>query len=201
MKNGLLIWNVILTLAAGYLLISQFSSQKKGSTGPRSSSGDTASINKEFRIAYFDMDSVEANYDRVKDVRAELSKKEENINIEMDRMGKEFQQRYNYYQNQMQTQGMSPAQQEAAGQELKVMEDKIKNRRSELEQNYQELVSRINKEMKVAIEDYLKEFNRTRSFTYIFANESGLFYYRDSTYNITNEVVRGLNMSYRKKGK
>jgi outer membrane protein len=201
MKQGLLIWNVILTVVAGYLLISQLNSSKKSTAGPRSAAGDTTSMNKEFRIAYFDMDSVEANYDRVKDVKAELNKKEDNINIEMDRLSKDFQQRYNYYQNLAQTKGMSQAEQEAAGQELKAMEDKIKNRKMELDQDYQELVSRVNKEMKSAIEEYLKDFNRTRAFSYIFANESGLFYYRDSTYNITSEVVRGLNISYRKKGK
>jgi outer membrane protein len=201
MKQGLLIWNVLLTLVAGYLLFSQFNSSKKGAAGPRYAAGDTTSMNKEFRIAYFDMDSVEANYDRVKDVKAELNKKEDNINIEMDRLSKDFQQRYNYYQNKAQTTGMSQAEQEAAGQELKAMEDKIKNRKMELDQDYQELVSRVNKEMKSAIEEYLKDFNRTRAFSYIFANESGLFYYRDSTYNITSEVVRGLNISYRKKGK
>jgi outer membrane protein len=201
MKNGLLIWNVILTLAAAYLLISQFSSSKTGSTGTRPVSGDTVSKSKEFRIAYFDMDSVEANYDRVREVKAELNKKEENINMEMDRMRRDYQQRLNYYQNQAQINNMTPQQQQDAMQELNAINEKINARKQALDQDYQELVSRVNKEMKSAIEDFLRDYNRTRGYSYIFANESGLFYYRDSTYNITNEVVRGLNIGYRKKAK
>jgi outer membrane protein len=199
MKQGLLIWNVILTLVAGYLLISQFKSTKNGTAGPRAASGDSTATSKDFRIAYFDMDSIEANYDRVKDVKSELNKMEESINVEMDKLGREYQQRFNYYQNQAQSHGLSPEQEQAAAAELNNKKEAINARKQQLDQQYQELYTRINKEMKSAIEDYLKEFNKTKAYSYIFANESGLFYYRDSTYNITNEVVRGLNISYRKK--
>ncbi|HEX7902509.1 MAG TPA: OmpH family outer membrane protein [Chitinophagaceae bacterium] len=200
MKKGLLIWNIVLTLLVGFLLFSYFGIQKNGlSVGKTVHTDTTTAPNRDFRIAYFDMDSVEANFEMVKDKKAELSKKEDLINVELDRMGKNFQQKYNYYQGQAQSGAMTQAQQEAAGQELKSLEDKIKNSKASMEQDYQDLVLRVNKEMKSAIENYLLEYNRTKGYSYIFANESGLFYYRDTTYNITNDVVKGLNISYRKK--
>jgi len=55
------------------------------------------------------------------------------------------------------------------------------------------------KDVKTKIEDYLREYNSRRGFTYIFAYEPGLFYYRDTAYNITGDVVRGLNDQYKKK--
>ena len=61
MKNGLLIWNVILTIAAGYLLIMHFSAGKKNSSSGYKASSDTSVNSKQFRIAYFEMDSVAAN--------------------------------------------------------------------------------------------------------------------------------------------
>lgn len=201
MKNGLLIWNIALTLLVGFLLFSHFGTKKNGSLVSKTVSDDTTVQNRNFRIAYFDMDSVEANFEMVKDKKAELSKKEDLINVELDRMGKNFQQKYNYYQGQAQAGAMTQAEQEAAGQELKSLEDKIKNSKASMEQDYQDLVLRVNKEMKSAIENYLLDYNRTRGYSYIFANESGLFYYRDTTYNITNDVVKGLNNSYRKKPK
>ncbi len=201
MKNGLLIWNVVLTLVVGYLLFTQFSAKKKDVSTTKTVTGDTTQTSQEFRIAYFDMDSVEANFDMVKDKKAELNKKEENINSELDKLGRGFQQKYNYYQNQAQAGAMTQAQQEAAAQELKALEESIKNKRMGLEQDYQDHVLKVNKEMKTTIEDFLKEYNKTKGYSYIFANEAGLFYYRDSTYNITGDVVKGLNIQYRKKGK
>lgn len=201
MKNGLLIWNIALTLLVGFLLFSHFGTKKNGSFVSKTVSDDTTVQNRNFRIAYFDMDSVEANFEMVKDKKAELSKREDLINVELDRLGKNFQQKYNYYQGQAQSGAMTQAEQEAAGQELKSLEDKIKNSKASMEQDYQDLVLRVNKEMKSAIENYLLDYNRTRGYSYIFANESGLFYYRDTTYNITNDVVKGLNNSYRKKPK
>ena len=102
MKNGLLIWNVILTLLIGYLLITHFSSGKRTSTKERSITSDTAQSARNFSIAYFEMDSVEANFDMVRDVKAELSKKEDAINTELENLSKKFQQRYNYFQNKAQ---------------------------------------------------------------------------------------------------
>ena len=199
MKKGLLIWNIALTLLVGFLLFSHFGTKKNVPDAGKKSHSDTTAPSRDFRIAYFDMDSVEANFEMVKDKKAELSRKEDLINVELDRMGKNFQQKYNYYQGQAQSGAMTQAQQEAAGQELKALEDKIKNSKASMEQDYQDLVLRVNKEMKSAIENYLLDYNRTKGYSYIFANESGLFYYRDTTYNITNDVVRGLNISYRKK--
>ena len=202
MKNGLLIWNVVLTLVAGFLLFKQFGPSGKNSKVERSVANDTTAVSKkDFRIAYFEMDSVEANFERVKEVKAELNKKEEGVNIEMDRLSRDYQQRLNYYQTLAQTGKMTQEQQEAAGQELKVQQDKITSRKQELEQDYQETSARLLKEVKNTIEDFLKEYNQNRGYSYIFVNEPGLFYYRDSTYNITNDVVRGLNIRYVKKTK
>jgi outer membrane protein len=79
MKNGLLIWNVVLTVLAGYLLIAHLS--KKGDAIHKNEAA-AASLgsSSQFRIAYFEMDSVENNFKLVKDVKAEIDKKEEEYN-------------------------------------------------------------------------------------------------------------------------
>jgi outer membrane protein len=119
MKNGLLVWNVLLTLVAGYLLYTHFSSDKKATTGEKREAGAAATVNKDFRIAYFEMDSIEANFSMVKDVKAELSRKEETMNAEMERLGRNLQDKYKFYQDQAQSGTLTEAQQQAAGQELK----------------------------------------------------------------------------------
>jgi outer membrane protein len=197
MKNGLLVWNVLLTLVAGYLLFTHFSSNKKTATGEKKETGAAATVNKDFRIAYFEMDSIEANFSMVKDVKAELSKKEETMNAEMERLGKNLQEKYNYFQGQAQAGTLTETQSQAASQELKNLDDQMKNRKQLLDQEYSDFVMRRMKDVKTKIEDFLKEYNKEKNYSYIVSYEQGLFYYKDSVYNITADVIKGLNGIYK----
>ena len=69
-------------------------------------------------MAYFEMDSVEANFKMVKDVKAELNKKEETINTELDRMDKSYREKVNGYQQKAKAQSMTQVQSEMATQDL-----------------------------------------------------------------------------------
>ncbi|HYC40858.1 MAG TPA: OmpH family outer membrane protein [Chitinophagaceae bacterium] len=199
MKNGLLALNVFLLLAVGYLLVVHFSSEKTSRTSGKSATNDSAAHAATFRIAYFEMDSVEANFQMVKDVKAELSKKENEINSQLDRLTKEFQQKYNYFQGQAQAGKMNQTQSESASLELKNLDEQIKNRKQTLDQEYNDLVMRRMKDVKTCIEDFLKEYNKDKRFAYIVSYEQGLFFYKDSALNITSDLIRGLNNTYKKK--
>ena len=201
MKNGLFIWNVVLSLVAGYLLIIHFSSKKGNTKEDKVSSTDNTPGSNQFRMAYFEMDSVAANFDLVKELRAELAKKEEEINSEIDRLSKNMQQRYNYYQNQAQAGSLSQAQSETASQELKSLDDQIKNRKQQLDTEFNELTMRRQNDIKSKIEEFLKKYNETKKYSYIVSYEQGLFYLKDTAYNITPDVVKGLNELYKPKVK
>jgi outer membrane protein len=54
-------------------------------------------------------------------------------------------------------------------------------------------------DVKTKIENFLKEYNKTKGYAYILAYEPGIIYYRDSTLNITDDLVKGLNEQYSKK--
>lgn len=201
MKNGLFIWNVVLSLVAGYLLIIHFSSKKGNIKQDNAFSTDNTSGSTKFRMAYFEMDSVAANFDLVKELRTELAKKEEEINGEIDKLSKNMQQRYNYYQNQAQAGALSQAQSETASQELKSLDDQIKNRKQQLDTEFNELTMRRQNDIKSKIEVFLKKYNETRNYSYIVSYEQGLFYLKDTAYNITPDVVQGLNELYKPKVK
>ena len=201
MKNGLLILNVILAIAVAYLLYSHFSSKKSNVPVTNEEIGrkDTSYSNAPFSIAYFEMDSIEANFNMVKDVKAELSKKEESINLELDRMDKDYRDKVNSYQQKARTQSMTQVQSEMATQDLMSAQDEIKNRKQSLDQDYNDFMVRRMKDVKNKIEEFLKEYNKTRNYSYIVSYEQGLFYYKDTLYNITSDVIRGLNAMYSSK--
>ena len=201
MKNGMMIWNVLLSLVAGFLLFKQLGPSGKGSGLSKKSASDTMGNASGFRMAYFEMDSVAASFDLVKEVKTELAKKENAINAEVEKMTRTFQQRYGELQNKAQAGTMNQGEVDAASLELKKMDDDIKVRKSQLDQEYSDLMVRRQTEIKNKIEDFLKDYNKTRNYSYIISYEQGLFYFRDSAFNITADVVKGLNQFYKKKDK
>lgn len=197
MKNGLLIWNVVLTLLVGFLLVKQFGSGKSKKVDPTNTSTDSLNTNKQFRIAYFEMDSIASNFDLVKQLKTELTNREDAINKEMSNRSKAIQEKYNYYQNQAQKGSLSQTQSEVAEREIREMDEEMKNRRQQLDQEYNNYMMTKQNDIKSKIEDFLKEYNKTKDFSYIVSYEQGLFYFKDTAYNITADVVSGLNEKYK----
>ncbi len=197
MKNGLLIWNVALTLGLAFLLITHFTGTVSKAGKETSSRSGVQTASGSFRIAYFEMDSVEANFSMVKDVKAEISKKEDAMNTELDNLDKSYRDKVNGYQQQAQT--MNQTQSEMATQDVMHLQESIKSRKATLDQEYNDLVMRRMKDVKVKIEDFLKTYNADKRYSYIVSYEQGLFYYKDSAYNITADVITGLNDIYKNK--
>jgi outer membrane protein len=193
MKNGMLIWNVVLSLVAGVLLFLQLGNRKKNTGIGKDPVKDTTA-NHLFRMAYFEMDSVEANFTAVKEVKAEIIAKETEYTNSMNQLDQVYKNKYNEY---AQKPSMTQEETEAAQIVLKQLGESIKSQKQDIEQKYQDLVMRKNLEIKKKIEDFIKEYNKTKNYSFIVTDDTGLFYFKDSVYNITSEVIKGLNELYR----
>jgi outer membrane protein len=200
MKNGLLILNIVLLAAVGFLYFQYYKHTSGGPTVDKVIRKEASPpATGTCRIAYFEMDSVDNNCEMVRDVKTELSKKEEASMTELSKTDQQIREKMAEYQNQATT--MTQAQGELAQQDLMMRQQKLQSRKQELDQEYQGLYMRLNTDMKKKIELFLNEYNRDNVYSYIFAYESGLFFYKDSAYNITRDVVNGLNAMYKKQNK
>lgn len=193
MKNGIIIFNVILLLLIAVLFYLHFSATPKTTNAVAAQRSTPA--NNNFRIAYFEMDSLEASFAMVKDVQNELNREEDAIMAEKSRLEKGYRDKYNHYQSQG---SMTQVQSDMAAKDLQETQKQIESNLSGLDQRYQELKMRKMTEVKSKIEEFLKDYNKDKGYSYIFANEPGLFYYRDTAYDITADVIRGLNERYAK---
>lgn len=200
MKKGLIIWNVVLTLIAGYLLFNQFGG-KNSKRVAKAATSDSLSVGRPVKIAYFEMDSVATGFVLVKNLKADLTRMETDIETSVAGATKNLQEKYNYYQNLDKEGKLTPEQAQGAAQELKKMEDDINSMRSRKEQDYMDFKARRQNDIKKKIEDFIKEFNKNRGYTFVLSDDPGLFYYRDTTYNITKEVVKGLNETHKNEKK
>jgi outer membrane protein len=203
MKNGLIVVNVLLILAVVFLFYKLYhpSGNHVGSAVSTADHPQASTDGSGCRIAYFIMDSIENTCDMVKDVKNELNKKETSSMTELSRMDQQMRDKAADYQNKANSNNMSQAEGEQAQQDIMQRQQKIHDRKQVLDQEYQNLYVRLNTDMKKKIEDFLKEYNKSKNYSYIFAYDNGLFFYKDSAFNITGEVVNGLNNMYSKQKK
>lgn len=197
MKSGLLILNIVLLLSVGVLFYLHFSKNKPVTAARKAvvTSGDTK--NCDFRIAYFELDSITNSFSMVKDIKNELSREEDKMNGEMNQWQKRYNDKLQHYQSQAQQ--MNQVESENANRDMLQLQETIRNKKQELDQRYQNMYMQKMQDVKTKIENFLKEYNKTKGFSYIFAYEPGFIYYRDTIYNITADLVKGLNEQYTKK--
>jgi outer membrane protein len=174
MKNGIIIFNVILLVLIGILFYLHFSGSRRQPAAP-AASNTAAPANApaaDFKIAYIEMDSLEASFAMFKDVKAELSRKEEALNSEKAKMERNYKERLEKYQAQAAT--MTQVQSESATKDMMQLQQQMQGRAQALDQQYQEFYMRRSKDVKSKIETFLKQYNAQKRYAYIFAYEPGL---------------------------
>lgn len=198
MNKGLLALNIILLLAVGVLFFLVFDKKDAGSdSGRMFHQPDTAPQWQHTPVAYFDMDSVEANFTLFRQMQEEVIKREQVKNDSINYLRGYFQ---NYVQKlQPQFDRLNSREKDSVNTLLSQMDNDIKNRIGDLNQNYQTYYVGKQQEIITQIKNYCKEFNKDRKYSYIIAREPGLFYYTDTAYNVTSELLKGLNAFYNKK--
>ena len=200
MKNGLIILNVILLMAVGFLFYMHFDSANNGAKlqNKTEQKDPIDSLSQgSCRIAYFEMDSVAANFEKAKEMQGELEKKEEKMNSEMNRLQNLYQQKYINFQQHGAT--MTSSQLDAARNELGQLDQTIKDTKASMDQDYKTYYVQTQQEILSMIRKFCLEYNKDKRYTIIISNEPGLVFYKDSTMDITKDLLYGLNKMYGKK--
>ena len=194
MKNFTLGLNIVLVAAVAILFYLHFASP---ATSIVSSAGTKAVPNGSFRIAYFETDSIQNQFEYFKEISGELQTKDQaNAKILSD-MKTTFASRY----QELQKVASSLSQAELANkqQELMQMEKAFQGKEKMMSDEMQDEQFRKMQDVKKKIEDYLKEYNKDKGYAFILSSSADLMYLKDSSYNITPDVVKGLNALYKKK--
>jgi outer membrane protein len=150
-------------------------------------------------MAYFEMDSVDKNYEYVQEIKENLRKKEESVNIQLNAMKTGYQKKIQEWQQK--GQNMSQAESDAINREYQQMQMTYDTKQKQLSDDLESEKIKMLMDVHKKISEYLKEYNKTKGFNYIITDEQGLIYYKDTVYNITREVLAGLNAEYKSKGK
>lgn len=153
-----------------------------------------------FRIAYFDIDSLQEHYEYFKDVSNDMKSKENAMASELSGMQSTYQKKIREWQQK--GPNMSQSEGEAAQREYAQMQQRYEQRQSALDQELQKKKMEMMTDVRKKIETYLSDYNKDKGYAFILSYEPGfMLYYKDSAYDITNDVIRGLNDEYKQQKK
>ena len=160
-----------------------------------------ASANAELsgmKIAYVEIDTLLAKYNFCIDLNEAMVKKSENVRLTLNQKAKDLDRQKQEFQTKVQNNAYLT--QERAQQEY--------NRIAKLEQDLQNLGNKLQAELmseneknslqlRDSINAFLKEYNKTKGYSMIISNTGfDNLLYADSIYNITREILDGLNARY-----
>ncbi len=197
MKNISTYLSILALIGVGVLFYLHFSPAK---TSDRPLTNNAAKQPGDFKIAYFDIDSLQEKYEYFKDVSGQIKAKEASVTAQLNSLQESYQKRLKELQEKGPT--MTQTEGEAAQREYAQMQQKYQQRQMSLEQDLKKHQMDVMTDVRARIESYLKEYNKQKGYAFILSYEPGfMLYYRDSVYDITNDVIQGLNSEYKKEKK
>ncbi len=198
MKNINYIINGILAAAVIVLFVLQFSGNSADETSETSAENPENAIPAgKVAIAYFDIDSVMANWKLYTDVQDKLAAKQRQLESDFETKSKNFMKRVEDAQYKIQRQLVTRAEAEQLQQQLASEEQNLMGLQNNYTSELQEEVVVRNRQMIDNIERYVEEYNRDKGYSFIFSYSfGGNLMYGAEAYNITSEVIEGINEAY-----
>ena len=190
MKSINWVVNGVLAIAVIILYVLHFSNTD---TPIKSSAANGAGT----KVAYFEIDSIQNSYSFFKEVKSALQVKDMDNAKQLAALKNAFSLKYQELQKNGQF--LSQAEIGSRQQELAQLEKNYTNKEQQLSQELQEESFRKLQEVKKKIELFLEKYNKDKTFSYIFSSNPDLMYYKDTAYDITADIIKGLNSEYKPK--
>jgi len=187
--------NLILIAAIGYLYYYNFSGKKNDASNSSTGIGQRTkdSCTTMHRIAYVDLDSLNENLVYFKLQRKDLETQQKQMEAEINNDYKDLKEKEaSFYQKNP---NASPEQLQGVRALLQRGEDSLEIKRQKMSEimNGKRFVmlDNIQKTLKI----FLNTYNLEKKYQYILTTGGGMDYliYKDSTLNITNDVIKGMN--------
>jgi len=191
-RKQLVTKGLLAALAAGLLVSCQ---NKAGNNAPATTpaAGTSAPAAGSFKIAYVDLDSLEAHFEYFKEKRGLLEQKQQQMDNQLKGKARALQSEYEDLQRKAST--LTQEQGEAAQRSLMTKQQQLEQEAQNLRASYAEQETKFNEELQKRLDDFLKSFNADKRFAYIFSYRSNAsnILYKDPAYDVTADVIKGMN--------
>lgn len=149
-----------------------------------------------FRIAYFELDSLQNNYEYYKEVKDYLTKKDSDYGQQLNVIRAKYLNKLKEYQDKGPT--LSQSQQSEYEQQLAKLQNDYQTTNDNINTEMQAEMAEKLQGVKIKIQEFLKTYCANKGYAYVFASsKDDDIYYKDTIRNITDSIITGLNAQYK----
>ena len=194
MRPFLIAVNSLLIIAVIFLYVKVYkkNTDKKIESLSNVVNNNTSNL-KNATIAFVELDSLNEKIGFIKDRRKELEIEQKGIETDWQNGYRGLENRKNVFLKR----GNSITQQEAEKfqGELLQQQQQVDEKKRNLTQKLSEKSYKFMDDIQKKLKDFLNDYNKTKNYQYILTTGTGLDYmlYKDSTFNITKDVIKGMN--------
>ena len=153
------------------------------------------------KIAYVEVDSIMSQYTFCKDYSLILQKKGQNIQNTLASKQQQLQAAAANFQQKVQQNAYTREQAEAIQAGLQKQNNDLQALNQRLSTEFQTETDKYNMALRDSIQNFLKVYNQDKKFSIIFSKQGDNLLYADKAYDITKEVIAGLNKAYKPSAK
>lgn len=153
--------------------------------------------NTSMKIAYVEVDSIMSQYKFCKEYSLILQKKSQNIQNTINAKGRNLQAAAAKFQQDVQNNKYTQQQAEAVNAGLQKQNADLQALQQRLGTEFQNETDKFNKALRDSIQHYLSAYNKDKKYALIISKAGDNILYADKAYDITNEVIAGLNKAYK----
>lgn len=151
------------------------------------------------KIAYVEVDSIMTQYKFCKEYSKILETKGNNIQKTLATKQQQLQAAAANFQQKIQQNAYTREQAEAIQAGLQKQNNDLQVLNQRLSAEFQTETENFNKALHDSLQHYLAFYNKDKKYSLIFSKQGDNLLYADKAYDITNEVVAGLNKAYKGK--
>ena len=190
--------NIFGTLAIVAMATMAFTSCNNSNEQAEKKSTSTATATPtSMKIAYVEVDSIMSQYKFCKDYSLILQKKGQNIQSTLASKQQALQAAATNFQQKVQQNAYTREQAEAIQAGLQKQNADLQMLNQRLSNEFQVETEKYNSALRDSIRHFLNEYNKDKKYSLILSKAGDNLLYADKAFDITNDVVAGLNKAYK----
>lgn len=191
MKNAAIVLSSLALVGVIILFVMNFSGNKNGADHKHAAAGTTAGSGK---IAYVDIDSLEANYEYLKVKKDEFTRRQNSMKQELQNSAAQMQRDIQDIQRKAKAGTLTEAEYQGAERRIGQMQQSLQTREAALTDQLLREQEEFNKDLQSRLDAFLAEYNKDKGYDYILSyGLGGSILYKNPALDITAEVIKGMN--------
>ena len=152
------------------------------------------------KIAYVELDTLMSQYQLYKDYSEVLTRKGNNIQKTLAQKQRALESHAAAVQKKYESNGFTTRDEvERAQASIQKEQNDLAELADRLQNEFAMEQARINEEARDSIQSFLKRYNKTKKYDYVMIKAGDNLLIANPKYNITNDIVKGLNKRYKVK--